>query len=91
MTRRSFWDEVKNIRWKSDSSSCTLRTRKPIVKQSIDVLMQQSNITICNDPSHRKFDFYFKVFDTNGKFIIGSVSFTARLSLLENKLHFIQL
>ena len=96
MTRRSFWDEIKDIRWDSptwetDSSSCTARTRKPIVKQNIDLLMQQSNITICNDPSRRKFDFHVKVFDKNGKFIIGSVSFTARLSLVENKLHFIQL
>ena len=82
MTRRSFWDEVKNIRWESDTSSCIARTRKPIVKQNIDILMQQSNITICNDPSHRKFDFYVKVFDKNGKFIIGSVSFKSRISPL---------
>ena len=90
MTRRSFWDEIKDIRWDSptwdssptDSSSCTVRTRKPIVKQNIDLLMQQSNITICNDPSRRKFDFHVKVFDKKGKFITRSVSFALKETLI---------
>ena len=78
MTRRSFWDEIKDIRWETDSSTCIARTRRPIVKQNIDFLMQESNITICNDPSRRKFDFHVKVFDKDGKFIVRSVSFATR-------------
>ena len=82
MTRRSFWDEIKDIRWETDSSSCIATTRRPIVKQNIDLLMQESNITICNDPSQRKFDFLVKVFDKNGKFIVRSVSFATRKSYI---------
>ena len=78
MTRRSFWNEIKDIRWETDSSSCIATTRRPIVKQNIDLLMQESNITICNDPSRRKFDFHVKVFDKDGKFIVGSVSSVTR-------------
>ena len=73
-TRTSFWDEIKDIRWESGSSSCNATTRKPIVKSDIDDLMQQSNITICNDPSRGVFDFHVKIFDKNGKFIVRSVS-----------------
>ena len=90
MTRRSFWDEIKDIRWETDSSSCIATTRRPVVKQNIDLLMQESNITICNDPSRRKFDFHVKVFDKDGKFIVRSVSFATRKNVHLKRVYFIQ-
>ena len=45
-----------------------------MIKPNVDILMNRSNITICNDRSRGVFDFHVKIFDNDQKFLVRSVS-----------------